>query len=394
MPAFVHDLLTSLQRRGLAIGVDDCDTLRDALASGAGWASQDSLRELCVALWATSREEAAIIRAVFARVGAPEWELAPERQPAADPVDAAPAADPAAPAARPGDGAPRETDVLRLEPLPGPAAADRSGGGGLPPLPLLTGRDPSLLLLPQYPVTERQVGQIWRRLRRARREGPATELDAAATLARFAATGLPAPPVLVPPRRNTASLVLLLDRGGSMAPFHGYVDHVAGAIRRAGRLDALLVAYFHDTAGDAGAAGLLDELPDPFDPAVDAVLDRVAPLHDGRLYSDADLSVPLPYGDLLEALTPRTAVAVISDAGAARGALDPVRTLDTVALLKAAARRAAAVAWLNPAPPHRWAGTTAQQIARHVPMSPLTAAGMHRTVDVLRGHPSGVERPL
>ncbi|MET7425469.1 VWA domain-containing protein [Dactylosporangium sp. NPDC005555] len=390
IPAFVHDLLSALRRRGLAIGVDDCDALRDALAAGIGWASQDSLRELCVALWATSRDEATVIRAVFAGVGAPTWEV-PLAPAVPTPV---PAAVPA-PAALPREaGVPGEPGELRLEPLPGPAAPAPPGGGGLPPLPLLTGRDPTLVLLPQFPVTERQVAQTWRRLRRARREGPATELDADATLARYAATGLAAPPVLVPPRRNTASLVLLLDRGGSMAPFHDYVDHIVAAIRRAGRLDSLLVGYFHDTAGDAGAAGLLAELPDPFDASVDAVLDRVAPLHDGRLYSDADLTVPLPYAEFLEAMTPRTAVAVVSDAGAVRGALSPARILDTVALLKTLTRRAATVAWLNPAQRHRWGGTTAEQVARHVPMAPLTAAGMHQTVDVLRGHPPVVERPL
>jgi hypothetical protein len=43
-------------------------------------------------------------------------------------------------------------------------------------------------------------------------------------------------------------------------------------------------------------------------------------------------------------------------------------------------------------PQECWAGTSAALLARHVPMLPLDAAGLHRAVDVLRGRPIAVQR--
>ena len=63
------------------------------------------------------------------------------------------------------------------------------------------------------------------------------------------AAGVATPPVLVPRRRNAVRLLMLIDRHGSMTPFHGYVDYVVGAIRDAGRIDDVQAVYFHDLPG-------------------------------------------------------------------------------------------------------------------------------------------------
>ncbi|GAA3254762.1 VWA domain-containing protein [Dactylosporangium siamense] len=383
MPPFVLAIVDQLRRRGLPIGVDDCDALRRALAAGFGWTSGAALTELCVMLWAKTEAEADMVRAAFARVDAPQWTLAVPAQPAPAPVEAT------------GDAPPMEQapapPAVDAAPAPPPVAAP---GRGLPAAPPGTGRaDTTLVMTPQYPLTEREIVQVWRGLRRPTRHGPPVELDVDETLRRSARLGLPVPPVLVPARRNTTRLLLLVDRQGSMAPFHRYVEHVEQAVRRAGRLSALTVVYFHNTAG-AADPGLLHAVPDPFDPAIDAVLPALAPLRDGTLYRDPALTSPVPLREVLDAVTATTGAAVISDAGAARGTLSPARLLDTAALGKALRAAAGAVAWLNPVPAAGWRRSTAEQVARHLPMFPLTRAGMYQAVDVLRGRPFPVARPL
>jgi hypothetical protein len=69
-------LVGRLRRRGLAIGIDDCNALRAALTAGYGLDSDEALRDVCVTLWAKTSEEAALIRTAFAGSGVPEWTVA------------------------------------------------------------------------------------------------------------------------------------------------------------------------------------------------------------------------------------------------------------------------------------------------------------------------------
>jgi hypothetical protein len=62
-----------------------------------------------------------------------------------------------------------------------------------------------------FPVTKRQMKQLWRFLRRPIREGPPTELDVRATVRRAGREGVMLTPVLVPRRVNRTQLVLLID---------------------------------------------------------------------------------------------------------------------------------------------------------------------------------------
>jgi uncharacterized protein with von Willebrand factor type A (vWA) domain len=187
---------------------------------------------------------------------------------------------------------------------------------------------------------------------------------------------------------------MLIDRQGSMTPFHGYVDYVVGAVRDAGRIDDVQAVYFHDLPGSLADKAALAEMPDPFRPDLDEVLGLIEPLRDGRVYDDARLSLPRALDRLLAGLTSATAVLVISDAGAARRQFDIARLADTIALVKALRAGSARVAWLNPVPPRQWPRTTAGQVARHVPMFPFTRQGLYQAVDALRGRPAPVERPV
>ena len=179
--------------------------------------------------------------------------------------------------------------------------------GRLPPLrlsemPVLPYRH---VFLPQYPVSFRAVAQAWRRLRWPVREGPATELDVDATVQRRCDLGVVSPPVLRPRRRNRAKLLLLVDRQGSMTPFHSYVDEVCRAICQAGRIRQVGVFYFHDTPLEGVDSSVLDPLRGELFPSLDPVLIDVPTLTHGTLMSDTDLMSPISAHDVISELRSR-----------------------------------------------------------------------------------------
>ncbi len=380
LPAFLWEVTRQLRRRRLQLGVDDYDALRRALAEGFGLSSYEELCGLCVTLWAKSREEAEIVRAAFARSNVEPWE-----PPSSDSSDAVarvgsrPAENSVAAGGRDADGDPALTKpVADLATSPPPTGVV----------------DRSLVLGQQYPLTEREVAQVWRRLRRPLRTGPAVEIDVATTVERRSRHGVATPPVLVPQRRNTAKLLLLIDRYGSMTPFHGYVGHVVRAIRNAGRIDNVREVYFHDLPGSVSDRSVLGYLDDPFRPDLDLILPLIEPISEGRVYNDPELTMPRSLTAILDELTKGTATVVISDAGAARQRLNTLRLLDTVAFLKTLHSKVGTVTWLNPVRPDNWLHSTAGQVARYIPMYDLTKEGLNHTVDTLRGRPTPVERPL
>ncbi|MGD0609343.1 MAG: VWA domain-containing protein [Streptosporangiaceae bacterium] len=394
LPPFLEQLAAQLRRRRLQVGIDDMQALRVALRAGFGLSSRDALRELCVSLWAKSPVEAEIVRAVFARLDKlGEWKVSDQAERLVP--RSGPQALPTSSEEQQFTGtSPRETSqvgdaaktvaVRNLGAGPGVGLEARRAGAS----------DRGLVLVPQYPLTSREVAQAWRHLRRPVRTGPPVELDIAATIRERGRRGVATPPVLVPKRRNAVRLLMLIDRHGSMTPFHGYVDHVVAAIQDAGRIDDVHAAYFHDLPGSVENKAALEQMDDPFRPDLDGVLGLIDPLRGGRVYDDPGLTAPRMLDAILAGAAPATAILVISDAGAARRQFDIVRLLDTVALVKALRAVSGGVAWLNPAPPGWWPRTTAGQLARYVPMFELSRRGLGQAVDALRGRPVFVERPV
>jgi uncharacterized protein with von Willebrand factor type A (vWA) domain len=381
---FLWTLFQQLRRRGFALGLEEYEAVRSALRAGFGWSSRRELREVCSALWAKSREERAVVAALFDQHFTSDWRL-----------DADTVGSPAIEA----EPAPVTTDELTLVPLerePEGLVPETASMGGLPPLTLseLPVLPYQHVFLPQFPVSFRAVAQAWRRLRRLVREGPATELDVEATVQRRCGLGVVSPPVLRPRRRNRAKLLLLVDQQGSMTPFHSYVDEVCRAIRQAGRLRQVGVFYFHDAPLEGADSSVLEPLQGLLFPSLDPVLADVPPLTQGTLMRDPDLMAPMSARDVISEHGRGAAVVILSDGGAARGRYDLLRLLDTVAFLKGAKEWSDRLVWLNPLPSTAWAGSTAAEIARYVPMFPMDRGGMYRAVNVLRGQPFPLEKPL
>jgi uncharacterized protein with von Willebrand factor type A (vWA) domain len=218
---------------------------------------------------------------------------------------------------------------------------------------------------PEYfPVTRRQMKQSWRYFRLMLREGPPAVLDLRATVDRIAREGRLFDLVLVPERVNRAELLLLIDQGGSMVPFHPLSRRLVETAQRAGRLGAAGVWYFHDCPVEPGR-----------------------PADEGYLYREPERQTAEAIPEVLNQAHPeRTAALIFSDAGAARGDLEPERSLATVDFLRQLKDHVRRVAWLNPMPRARWPATTAGEIAQSVPMFEFSRRGLHVAIAVLRGH--------
>ncbi len=213
-----------------------------------------------------------------------------------------------------------------------------------------------------FPVTQRQMKQIWRYLRRPVREGAPTELDVEATVNQIGEQGILLKPVLVPRRVNRAELLLLIDQDGSMVPFHALSRRLAETAVRGGRLGKAGIYYFHN-----------------------------CPIE--YLYHDPTHQKAEAVTNLFTHLRPeRTAVLIFSDAGAARGGFSLERLKLTTAFLEQLRQRVRYTAWLNPVPHSRWFGTTAGEIARLVAMFELDRRGLDNAIGVLRGRSTHFER--
>jgi hypothetical protein len=206
-----------------------------------------------------------------------------------------------------------------------------------------------------YPVTLRQMKQNWRYLRRMVREGPKTEVNVDETARQIGRQGLLLEPVLEARRANRTELVLLIDRKGSMVPFHILASRLVVTAQKGGKLGRTGVFYFHDCPGQYLFS----------DPA----------LVNGRTMQAA----------LAKFQCDRTVLLVFSDAGAARGGLDYARIEATHLFINQVSQAVRRLAWINPMPESRWAGTSAAEITRLVPMFEFTRRGMDAAIDILRG---------
>ncbi len=349
-------LFDELRRAGLPLGLGEYLLLVRALRGGYGLADRAALRRLCHTLWTHSLEEQQLLDYHFDRVLSE-----PPRSTAADVSGEAPPPAPELPAPKPlvlgeEDDSPAPAGPAATQPAP--VAADHAARV----LAHLGGVGASMAVFASagehFPLTRRQMKQAWRHLRRTGRAGPPAELDLDATIAQIARHGMLLAPVLRPRRINRAELLLLIDRNGSMVPFHTLSQVLIDTATRGGRLGQAGVGYFHNCPAS-------------------------------HLYHDPGQQRAEPLTSWLERLSAeRTSVLIISDAGAARGGLSPERAFRTAAFLSSLKRRFAQIAWLNPMPRERWPGTTAEVIAQIVPMFAITRAGLDGAINVLRGRAS------
>ena len=393
----------------------DYSVLHQAVSAGFGWESSDALRNLCCALWAKSRQEQEILIKLFddlvADLELNDWQL--PQQPMPTPSSSSKLSqlvgilknflkilyDATLKIIRSW----RVTTKLPepdKEPETAPPVVE--GHKRFPdiPSPSTDVFNRAFILTPQFILNYREIAQAWRRLRKPVRKGAKLELDIEATIERRCRQGVVAPIVLVPRQRNAARVLLLIDRQGSMTPFHRASDELSKALRQSANLDDVTIFYFHNVPAEGANETILAPLSAQLFPKMDTVLAKIEPLTTGNVYKDAELLEAYPLAPVLKTYAEHAAIVLLSDGGAARKHYNALRLLDTVAFLKALRIYTSTVIWLNPLPAREGnpsdylANTTAAQIARHVPMFPLNRWGLYQAVNVLRGQVYSVESPL
>ncbi len=393
IPEFLWQLFEGLRCRGFPLTPDDLEALRQSLEAGFGWSSLESLRELCNSLWAKSRQEQEILTVLFNQLALKEdepWQLfsVPAEQ---------------------GFDPDNSNQLEQKKPLDEPQPQDykeisvTKSPTGLPTISLedveLSKRQ--FIFVPQFPLNYREVAQTWRRLRHPVREGQPTELDVEATITRRSQLGIAVPVILRPRRRKVARLLLLVDRQGSMTPFHRFCEEVCKAIQQAGRLEETAIYYFHNVPAEGADDYVLEPLSKELFLVLDSILPQINPrntdfIDTAFVYDDSELLDPIPLKDVLQKNALDAFVVIISDAGAARNHYSVPRLLDTISFMKALRTYTLSYVWLNPLPKSYWKdkNNTATQIARHVPMFALEREGIQQAVNVLRGHQYTIEKPL
>jgi uncharacterized protein with von Willebrand factor type A (vWA) domain len=208
------------------------------------------------------------------------------------------------------------------------------------------------------PITRRQMQQSWRHLCRRVREGAAVELDVEATINKMGRQGMLLEFVQVPRRINRAELLLLIDQGGSMVPFHIASRQLVETVLQGGRLGKIGIYYFHNW------------------------LDRNI-----CLYLNSNLQgESITFTEILSYLHSQyTSVMIFSDGGAARGHCNEKRIDRTHFFLGELRKRVRHIVWLNPVPRDRWKRTTARKIAESVPMFEFDRRGLQNAISVLQG---------
>jgi uncharacterized protein with von Willebrand factor type A (vWA) domain len=336
-----------LRRHGFALGVGELLVAYRAVDGGWGRAGPEALRPVARLLWCHSPEEVAEFEEIY---GAALAELAP---PASAPPREEPKREPP----------PLPPELPPVEPPPvGSLAEPPPPSTELAPLPVRTSSRPppgetGPELRAYWPLSRRSMIYAWRYLRRPVKDGPRDVLDVAATVEQTARQGFFLRAVYDRRPRNYAHLVLLVDQGGSMVPFHRFTRDLVETARdeQASQIRQVEVAYFQN----------------------------VPPPH---VFLDPHLTESRPLERLLAGVTPDTSVLLVSDAGAARGYRSTTRIRATAEFLVELKRRTTLIAWLNPMPQSRWASTSAQFIARLAPhMFQMDRDGFGNAIDALRG---------
>lgn len=350
----LHELFEALREAGLPLGVSDYLAALSALRMGEG-GDRESLLRLCRMLWTSSVDEGLLLERLFHDLLPPPLrdtevpaELRPPEPPAGAPGAAAERASPEPAAAA---LEPRAPDEERAPPSRRAVEiASAAVQGSTARLDLAMA--PQRLAVGEYlPVTARQLGQSWRRLRRMEARGPATELDVPGTIADIARKGTWTGPVLAARKLNVAGLLLLVDRDGSMTPFHPLTRRIVASALHGSNLPSVVVAHFHNYAAE------LVELE----------------------------SGPVPLSEVLGRLPPWAGALFVGDAGAARRTCSTETVEGVRRMIARVGARLDRVAWINPVPRRRWPGTSAQDVELMVPMFEATRAGFDAALRVLRG---------
>jgi uncharacterized protein with von Willebrand factor type A (vWA) domain len=385
-------LFKELRKWGLPLGVEEYMLALRSLQAGFGIGDRNSLERLCCTLWTKSEAEARLLKRLLNEVikeseeipqststvlPSTERKTSQQSQPQTSSKESEKTVTSSTPSAVP-ETSEQSSPITPLEQSEQPVSQPTSP----PEIPLdinepeqviqaIRQSGSNSLEMSYYrqnsadeylPVTPRQIKQSWRFLRRRVREGTLEELDVEGTVEKICREGVLLEPVMMPSYKNRAELVLLVDQGGSMVPFHHLSRELIDKAKQGGNLTKIDVYYFYN-------------YPEKY------------------LYTDPNRLKYQLIASILESMDSRTGILIVSDAGAARGNFNEYRVEYTEKFLKQLEQSVRYYAWLNPMPNDSWQDTTAGEIARSVPMFEMSREGLNAAINTLRGRYIYWERP-
>ncbi len=218
--------------------------------------------------------------------------------------------------------------------------------------------DTGFMFLPyNLPILPRQISQSWRFLRQLYPEGFSDRIDISQTVKELAKQGFLETPVFMQDHINKVKLTVMVDDEGSMVPFHDEIQILLSTIQE--DLKSGFEAYYFYNL--------------PYDNL----------LFNNPAHTSATRFDPWKKANLSNRRKLR--ILIISDAGAARGYINSERINYTRNFLHQLYMVTHNIAWLNPVPMWRWKGSSAEHIAKFVPMYDFTELGLQQIVNVLRG---------
>ncbi|MBO9999213.1 MAG: hypothetical protein J7641_09435 [Cyanobacteria bacterium SID2] len=369
-------LFDRLRKAGFPLGTADYLLLFDALKTQVYPPTKDSFRQLCQTLWVKSASQRQQFESIFDDVFVfPEIETS-QKRPSRKPKhqrpelerepDEEPSIDRIPPADTTTDTEEDTNEYYIFPPSTQPSiqlsnqpvfdedlvSAVRQGRSRE-----WTSFQPCGIEDEYLPATAADFTRSWYTLRQTADDDTATELDIAATIDSTRERGKFVVPVLKPRRVKLRPLVLLLDWGGSMQPFHVLARQLVATATQTGCLAPEGQYYFHNVPN-------------------------------GWLSMDSEFQTDVPLDRVTVSWHPeRTTVLIFSDAGAGRRDFQSWRVRETRTAIATLRTRAKTVVWLSPFPKADWRETTAEAIAATAGLSmfSIDRSGFQAAVRALRG---------
>ena len=200
-------------------------------------------------------------------------------------------------------------------------------------------RENKSIISEYYPIPQRELVSKTRKIVKAKMESAMEELDSYGTLKSIYEKGFFLKPVFKLSEIKN-HLTILTDISESMVAFESRAEGFFEKVARVQKVNRFYHKFYFNNL-----------------------------IEDGRIFLDKNYLNSIKLTKILSPLrTSKDTLIIISDAGAARGSVNPYRIDKTLDFLKKCQRITQNVIWLNPMPKMRWKGSTASIIASKVDM--------------------------
>ena len=359
-----YELFSQLQKAGFPLGICDYNLLIEALETDIYSLEPESIKQLLKTIWVKTSSQKQEFEAIFQQVFTQESASTVKSSQLLN-ADTSNFPEPPQPPTPTPSPTPRNpTGKYFFFPASPESAVSTSVGENSEVVKAVrTSRQQDWVAFKStgnpddyLPVTGQQMIQGWYNLKRSIRTGTRLELDVAATIEKIKGQGKLVLPVQKPHRLKYSSLLFLIDRRGSMQPFHVLSRQLVATAQQTGCLTSQSCYYFNNYPNQ-------------------------------DLYCDPQFNTEIPVEQVLGRLSfQHTVVLIFSDAGAARRDYIPRRIRETESFLKRLKQQVKTIVWLNPIPELSWQETTAAKIAKFETMKMFAAdsAGFQKAIEVLQ----------